>query len=408
MKKIIHILVVCVLATLWGCAPPAINTPPLSMGEVDASRYIALGSDYTIGVSDFGVSEEGQRYAFPNLLAQQMQKVNQMSFNQAYIPNGYDNFWMINTPDSTTNWECRGNTSIKLMENVPSNGLAFPMATNIIYHNLGAPCLGVADIERRQVECPYLNRFSDTAISYLELVDNSKASFFTLELGFDDVWKFSTLGKALITPHEFEEKYRKLILTIRKHTQKGVLITIPDLTLTPYLLASKSFFKDNETCNPVPYYIVTDKGEKKLAGPSDFVSLYYIIKYLKNYPEIGSTPNNPIPAYIAIDSTEASELSYMTQVYNQIIYDLGKEYQLPVCDLNKMISDLKSNELVEDGVHFNDEFIFGGFYTLDGYSLSPRGNALLTNRLIEIINTQYKARIPFLNILDFPGQKYMQ
>lgn len=407
MKKL-YIYIFPVLAFVWGCRPPAIDTPPFSMGEVDGSHYIALGSDYTIGLSDYGVSEEGQRYAFPYLLAQQMQKVNPMSFNQAYIPKGYDNYWTISPPDSTTNWDCMGNSSINLLESVSSNGLSLPKVNGFEYHNLGAPCIGVADIEKRQIECPYLNRFSDTAISYLQLVDGMKPSFFTLELGFDDVWKYSTLNKELISPAEFEQKYRKLLNTISLHTRKGVLITIPDLTLTPYLLASKSYFKNPETCEPVPYYIITDKGEKKQAGPYDYVSLYYIIKYLKNYPQIGASINTPIPEYITVDSAEVENLTAMTHAYNQIIFELGKEYQLPVFDLNKMLYNLKTHELVEDGVHFTDEYVFGGFYTLDGYSFSPRGNAMLTNNLIEVINNRYKAGIPYLNILDFPGQKYMQ
>lgn len=406
MKRYLY-LYIGFLGLIWGCGPPTIGNPSLSMGEVDASRYIAIGSDYTVGLSDYGVFEEGQQYAFPNLLAQQISKVSSIPFNQAYIPKGYDSYWFVTPIDSSMNWECSGNSAMRYLKEDQGNNGDFPSAVGIDYQNLGAPCVGVADIDKRQIECPYLNRFSDTAISYLQLVDFKKPSFYTVELGFDDVWKYTTFNKELLSLTEFEGKYRKLLNTLYLHSKKGVLITIPDLTQMPYLLASKNYFKDN-ACNPVPYYIITDKGEKKLAGSQDYIPLYYIIKYLKTYPNIGMTSNSPIPKYMVMDSAEVIALSQMTQTYNSIIRDLGKEYHLPVFDLNKMITDINASGLVEDGVHFNDEYVFGGFYTLDGYSFSPRGNAMLTNRLITTINEFYKAQIPYLNVLDFPGQKYLQ
>ena len=87
MKRYLY-LYIGFLGLIWGCGPPTIGNPSLSMGEVDASRYIAIGSDYTVGLSDYGVFEEGQQYAFPNLLAQQISKVSRIPFNQAYIQIG--------------------------------------------------------------------------------------------------------------------------------------------------------------------------------------------------------------------------------------------------------------------------------------------------------------------------------
>ncbi len=407
MKRIVLINIL-ILLSIAGCAPPTINGPTLSMGEINTERYVAIGSDYTAGLSDYGVFEEGQRYSFPNLLAGQFQKIKMNAFNQAYIPKGLDSYWKINTPDSLMNWDCKGNSVFSFLEESPASSSPFPPAYPGDYHNLGVPCIGLADVTKKQIECPYLKRFSDTTISYLDLISIKKPSFFTLEMGFDDVWKYGTLGKESISPLEFETNYRKLIQTLNTTTSKGVLLTIPYLTETPYFIASTAFFKDNKTCEPIPYYLMTDKGEVRLSGSNDYVSLYYIIRYLKKYPQIGRSPSNPVPQYMVLDSAEYHALYERTTEYNNIIFNLGKEYKLPVCDLRKMVSTLRSKEIIEDGIHFSEEYIFGGFYTLDGYSFTPRGNAMLTNELIEIINQYYKAQIPYLNIMDFPAQSYLQ
>jgi len=59
--------------------------------------------------------------------------------------------------------------------------------------------------------------------------------------------------------------------------------------------------------------------------------------------------------------------------------------------------------LVADGLKFSNTFVSGGFFSLDGIHLSARGNALVSNYIIESLNKTYQSRIPLVNVGDYPG-----
>ena len=55
------------------------------------------------------------------------------------------------------------------------------------------------------------------------------------------------------------------------------------------------------------------------------------------------------------------------------------------------------------GVAVNAAFVSGGFYSLDGLNLTPRGNALLANEFIKAINSTYGSSIPEVDAMKYPA-----
>jgi hypothetical protein len=56
------------------------------------------------------------------------------------------------------------------------------------------------------------------------------------------------------------------------------------------------------------------------------------------------------------------------------------------------------NEVVEQGVQFDDyvmtgDLVFGGFFSLDGIHPTARGNALLSNKIMEAIDATYGSNL---------------
>jgi hypothetical protein len=58
--------------------------------------------------------------------------------------------------------------------------------------------------------------------------------------------------------------------------------------------------------------------------------------------------------------------------------------------------------ILVNGVTYSGEPVRGNFYSLDFFSPTPRGNALLTNAFIVAINTAYRANIPAIDVNKLP------
>ena len=62
-----------------------------------------------------------------------------------------------------------------------------------------------------------------------------------------------------------------------------------------------------------------------------------------------------------------------------------------------------NNGIVYNGVSMDDQFVTGGFYSLDGRNLNPIGQAYVANKFIEAINSRFEARIPHAPVTNYPG-----
>jgi lysophospholipase L1-like esterase len=56
-----------------------------------------------------------------------------------------------------------------------------------------------------------------------------------------------------------------------------------------------------------------------------------------------------------------------------------------------------------NGVDFNAEFVSGGFFSLDGFHPTQKGNALIANEFIKAINIHYDATLPTVPCIDCNG-----
>jgi lysophospholipase L1-like esterase len=59
-----------------------------------------------------------------------------------------------------------------------------------------------------------------------------------------------------------------------------------------------------------------------------------------------------------------------------------------------------------DGIAYSPNFVTGGVFSLDGIHLTPRGNALVANELIKVINAKYGSTLPAVNGNAYPGIKF--
>src|SRR5690606_28429686 len=89
MKRF-NLLYILISVFIFACKP-SIDTPQTSAGDVDFSTYIAVGNSLTAGFADGGLYLEGQKVAFPNLMAEQMKSVGGGDFMSPFFDEQHAN-----------------------------------------------------------------------------------------------------------------------------------------------------------------------------------------------------------------------------------------------------------------------------------------------------------------------------
>lgn len=238
IKNIIYILAAAIMIN--GCHPE-IDVPQESAGTADFSKYVSVGNSLTAGISDSGLYAEAQIQSFPYQLAQQMNEISTINFIQPDAPGDGSGYFYVSDLDITTS------------PPTPSLSIFFPDSDWLKqldgpFNNLGVNGLRVKDITVKgygassQGNAHYYRMLGgkDPNMSYLEMVQESEPTFFTSWLGNNDVLEYALAGgangtRALTDPEtEFKPSYDALITALTSKGAKGVVATIPDITLIPY------------------------------------------------------------------------------------------------------------------------------------------------------------------------------
>ena len=394
------------LLSLSSCKPKITN-PEFSMGQINASNYIAFGNDYTAGVLNNVVSEDGQKNGFAALLAKQFSLIQPIPFHLPLMPLG-----MMDKQLTLEKWDSvyLGCPNKVLLEGLHS--LKASLQMNKLegkFNNIGSPNVKIKDINE-VITQKDLKRFIPEGMSYLRAAYTAQATFFSVELGFADVRNYARLGgtcdvSCMPTAREFQAMYELMLDTLKTNENKGIIFTLPDITEMPYLTFGKNYFGDTADCSVSFFYIEDHNGNISVAKTDEIFLLTELENIIKSGQ--GTTIDNPIRDFYCLDVTEMGQLKKYINTYNNIIRQLAQKYDLGLIDMNQIFHEINTSQAgyMQDGISLNNIYITGGFYAIDGYSLSPRGNAYIANRIIEILNNKYVANIPFLNLGDYPVVK---
>ncbi len=109
--------------------------------------------------------------------------------------------------------------------------------------------------------------------------------------------------------------------------------------------------------------------------------------------------------YVLVPS-EQTEISEANIAFNQTIEQLAANAGLPVFDAYSLLNDIAQNGYSSNGFTLTGEFIFGGLFSLDGIHLTARGNAVLANEMLKLIDATYDSNFEeagaLYDIGDFP------
>lgn len=101
--------------------------------------------------------------------------------------------------------------------------------------------------------------------------------------------------------------------------------------------------------------------------------------------------------------TELVEIQDATAAFNQTISNLATQFDLALFDINSFFNTVASVGFQDGNAFMTADFVTGGTFSLDGIHPSPRGNAVVVNQMINIINTKYGSNLPTVNPVDYTG-----
>ncbi len=436
-----------------GCEPE-IDKMPVSKGDLNLDKYVAVGNSLTAGFMDNGLYREGQENSYPNILAGQFKQVGGGDFKQPLFTPEQEN------GSGYLRLSGFGPTGTPVLTPV-TDKLAIRSQNPTLYtkyteeiNNLGVPGIRMSDIKRvgygSSLGNPYFERIStDPLQTYLARATASNATFFSCWLGNNDVLGYATAGAAAndITQTDvFTANNSDIINALTANGAKGIVATIPDVTGIPFFTTVGPTIKGLLTLSGVPGMValtrnssariqfartdIRDAAGGTILFPLTSISYLPLIgrptgQYwrdlarqaaptdpatglrgiLLNYQidttqAFGVSAGNPWPSALLLDAVEQKDISDATISFNNIIKTKAQEKNLAVFDAYTYFNSIQGGMML-NGVAYSPAFITGNLFSLDGVHLTPRGYAIVANEMIKAINGKYNSRIPTVDVTQY-------
>ena len=100
---------------------------------------------------------------------------------------------------------------------------------------------------------------------------------------------------------------------------------------------------------------------------------------------------------------EQAEITTATEAFNTTIQNTATAFDLAIYDASSRLKDLADGGISVNGSLVTNAFASGGFFSLDGIHLSPKGNGITANEMIETINKKYGSTLQPVETRDLPG-----
>jgi hypothetical protein len=412
-------------------------------GNIDISRYVAIGDSITAGYTDGALCHYGQQNTYANLLASQFKCIGGGDFKQPFIhPNsvgiGFSGNSCLVLKNIVNDFEpissslayiaAQGDLSI-FSENIyntggPFNNMGIPgsKAISIVMQEYGNPVNGDGNYN------PFFARMASNPAkaSILSDIVELQPTFFSLFIGNNDVLAYALSGATsdTITPlagaagKGFEESLRVIVNTLINNCDKGAIANLPDLNSVPYFAAIPH---NGLILNDHDVLLLNNKyfsfGLNFMKGKNAFVindsidnpnSIRQIKKGESVLLDILFDANKedylsgimPIPKKYILTTFEKLKIENSIIDYNKCLKSIAAEKKLAFVDVNGLLKTAFTDRIY-NGLLYKFNYKNGGVFSLDGLHPNAYGQALLANEFIDAINTTYNANIPLLDSNKF-------
>ena len=292
---------------------------------------------------------------------------------------------------------------------------------------------------------PYFERLlpANDSRTYLEATGKAarSATFFTFFAGLDDLLPYLRTGAVTgagcdafpnqtIFANNLISKAKLLLDSLQKGGQRGIVAQLPNLNTIPLLklgatgpLQAQLRIKYH---NPsLRIFVVNGRSgssgtvERAEDDPNNYILASALSRIgkpmmvggvLKRYglDSLSAVRNEDV-----IDRSEYSVLQGIVTTYNTNLLALVRDiYKMPALSnaSSGPLLDISASVFLQSekgivsigGVQYSTAPVRGGVFSVDYYSLTPRGNGLLANAFIGAINYAYKASLPAVDVNKLP------
>ena len=447
--KIFLISLTALALFIAGCSleAPTEKQSVLKPGKANLARYVALGNSITAGFQSAALTEKHQVFSFPNLLAKQM---GVTTFQQPLL--GYPGLGNFST-------EGGGILELVLLQNPATGNPVITPAAYASYPDFNPQNPYVSDAVR-QYAAPYNNLGVPGALTYdimnatssttcaaglagspnpmFDVILRNPAfgnttpaqqaallhpTFITLWIGNNDVLGYAASGgtsPAAPTPvATFTALYGAILDALTAipidtvSNAQVVVANIPDVTAIPYF-TTIPYMVNVPNVGAVALVIQTGAGIRQATAadmillPASSVIGDTTGTYGPHGVPVGLHQLAPLPNSLVLDSDEVTVAQQAVTDFNTAIMTLAQERELWVVDIYGIFNSIKENGYSTGGQEFSADFITGGIFSLDGVHPSDIGNAIIANEFIKVINVQFSASIPPVNIIELSNDTFLK
>lgn len=432
--------VMVLAAWLGGCAPE-LAPPAIHSGTLDLRRIVAVGDSYFAGYADNALHREAQTLSAAAIFAEQCQKAGGGAFKIPLVADGPG----VGTPVLLNNarYVVKFDTACRLYGGDTVELLPFPISATgdagILdervgadgpYQNLALPLMrahdavakNMGDPARFPASNPYFWRFApNTTASVLDAALEQNPTFAMIWVGAGDYMVFGAQGGVeplpgvpiayLTPPDRFRDGLDSVFNALTARGTRLVVGNLPSPSslpifhTVPYDTVSLSAAKAAELSEKWSADFKAGKNPLWVRDKSGTVRFMYADEWplLTALDEIKCRSKGfdvPLDDAFFLERSEIEAIEAAVRDYNRIIAELAGKYSAPVADLNGLFKSMEAGTPV-DGMPMSMKFIEGGFFSLDGIHLTPRGNAIVANEFIKTVNAGYDAAIPLARPTEY-------
>lgn len=448
MKRIINstIFFAAVAIVAFSCRP-SVKQPDITKGNLNLTKYVAIGNSITSGYADGALYNSGQQVSYANLIAQQFKLAGGGDFKQPLVDASSIGVGVTgNAPYVLSpSTDCQGVTSLAPVPKAqfgdvtiftnsvaaqgPFNNMGVPGAKAIttVYPGYGNPANGAGNYN------PFFTRMTTSPATASILGDAAaqKPTFFSMFIGNNDVLAYALTGGTAdaITPSDgapgfgFDASIDAIVSTMMASgAQQGVVANIPDITSLPYFttIPYNALVLDAAKAQALTAayaalgitfqagangFIIQDN-----AAPAGIRQIQQGELVLLSVPQdsikcAGWGSLKPIPAKYVLTAQKITAIQNATAAYNTKLKATATANGLAFADVNAFLQSAKSG-ISFNGITVSAQFVTGGAFSLDGVHLTPLGNALLANVFIKAINSTYHSTIPLVEVTNYHGVQF--
>tara|TARA_R110002072_G_scaffold192413_3_gene349460 strand:+ start:4785 stop:6098 length:1314 start_codon:yes stop_codon:yes gene_type:complete len=426
-------IITIILFTLFSCKPK-FEIKDTSLGSVDATSYVAIGGSSTAGYSDGALNLNGQENSYASIIAKQFNEVSPTVFNQPLVSTIGINLDGNSRLIMGYKTDCNGETSLSPVREAASGDNTI-LGSNIYtgsgpFNNMGVPELSTLEVTTSGfgVSNPYYSRITSDGINGSILGDAllQSPTFFSVRLGEQDILNSATKGTTVILPLTsgpdgvgFDGSLDAILSALSGTGANGVIADIPYILDYPFFttipydgleIDAAQATTLNQVFNPLGISFQVGKNPFTIEDPSSPFNVRKMVPGelvllsvpLDSVKCMGMGSVNAIPDKYILTLEEIDSIKVRIDEYNAAIGQIASDYGVTVVGLGQLYDGFNSGTTY-NGITLSTEFVSGGAFSLDGINLNPRGQSMVANKFIELMNSSFNANIPFADPIKYSG-----